>query len=152
MDVNDEQLNETKTKLSKIDKRKITSKANAEKARIARQQKTEHQRELKKKYDSDSETDSDSESDEEIVLYPKKKGEKIKDKKIKQHNDNDELKREIEDLKIMMQVLATKTKKKPVKKVYIEKQAPIQPSTQVVQPGNQSEQLNEHIKRRILNF
>jgi hypothetical protein len=168
----------------KVDMRTLTSRANAEKARLTKLKKLEKQRELRQKYE-DYDSESESESEEEIILYPKKSKSKIilpggnsrdrekinsiavlPERRRKVSSDSNEAKairEELSELKLMMQMMS-KQKKKPTKKIYIEKEPSIMEQNQYnknipspfLQKGERQDVPNNpfmsHMKSKILNF
>jgi hypothetical protein len=151
---------------TKADKRKITSALNAEKARFKKIEKLEKQKLLASKYkDLDTSDDESQSSEEEILFIPSKKMNKVvKEKKVNkksEKSDNDEtekLKNEFNEMKQMMMMIAMKqkTKKKPVKKIYIEKPLPQVPLVQplIVNEKTKSDHddMIKNMQRKILNF
>ena len=135
----------------KIDKRRMTSKANLEIARQAKLEMLKKQKEAKfekkaedivhvRKIESDSESDSDSE-EEIIYIAPEKK------KKIN----------EIEELRQMVKEMMAKTEQKVV---YVQPAAPAPPPAPVQNEPPKPKQVRQPyydvitgtLKERILNF
>jgi hypothetical protein len=108
-------LTTRKNKELKKDRRSITSKLNAQKAREARlRKKQEQEKRLEELFgNSDSETDSDSDSDsEDEIIIPKKYRKKTREQ------------REIEELKEMIFKLAEKQKRSKRRKKRRKKATP----------------------------
>ena len=125
--------------VEKNDKRKTTSIKNAEKARLAKLEKTRLRKEqeeklnaLQSKYPKDDDGSS-SDDEQEIVYIPMKKTKKkipeVKETKSKKGNNTDELKREIEELKRTLRAQTSKA-----------------------EPQKPNAELMNHFKAKILNF
>ena len=168
------QQNEIK-KTEKIDKRKETSRLNMAKAREKKLEKLKEQLDLKKKYNIKD--DSESESDEEIIYIPSKKPLKQdsiddeeeyeiqqkpskkyfadRDKKRNDYNNNEQMRKELEELKLMLKSKEKQNIKKKVKKVYIEKPSEKQndeekPFIKPVEKRNDVDTISEHMRNKIL--
>ena len=135
----------------KIDKRKITSKTNMQKARQAKLEQLKKKKEDKnntKEYEicednNDSSSDSDTETDDEVIIVKGKK----KDKKVDKSkmNEIEKLNAEVNELKNTLQNLKVRKKKTKPKKQVIK----------VVnqQPPKQNDPKINGLKERILvNF
>lgn len=117
----------------KVDKRSLTSKANAIKAQEGRKRKAIEQKELLEKYRSMiPQSDTDSDSDEEIIYVgPRSKSAPIAIQKTQQYdnfspreskNDNSNMKKELDEIKQMMMLMSRATTRKRTKKIIIEKE------------------------------
>jgi hypothetical protein len=158
--VDDKQL--TEKELALIDKRRITSARNAEKARLKRMEKQQQIKELekieyeKKREDFNNkmnevvkpvkkvkEVYEDSDSDEEFIIYNTGNKKKMIDQA------NEELKKELESMKNEIQTL-----KKPKEPEPVITPAPIAPqsTTKIVYVKPPNANKTEHLKQTILKF
>lgn len=177
--MSDQELLRQIEEVRKMDKRKETSKTNAQKAREAKLKKLNEQKLLREKYSEDiNSSDEDSSSgDENDVFVYKPKGNQIikpvptpsmrynKEIKAKPSGVDDEMKKKVDQLEYMIAMMSNKPKRKTkTKKIIIEKEikpdfipqpvAVNQPavSNQPVVSNKQNDQLNDYMKRAIIKW
>lgn len=169
--MSDNEVNEVQP--TKVDRRKITSKANMRKALEAKAQNRKKQKELREKYKLDDEFDSSSESEEEIIYKPVRNRKLVKRNRyddddyeddeydepvIKQpkkplkkpikKNEDDVLKKEIDEMKHVLYTLALNSNKpkKRVKKIIVEKEKDEEPRK------IPKREIEDSLKYQILKF
>ena len=144
---------ENKTRTSS-DKRKVTSKANMQKARQAKLGKLQKKKEVNEntqKYEivdnqDYSSSDSDSDTDDEVIIVKGKKNKPIDKSKM---NEMDKMNAEINELKNVIQNLTIKKKKKQHQKKQVIKVVNQQPN----QPAKPVDPKINGLKERLLiNF
>lgn len=143
---------ENKTRTS--DKRKVTSKANMQKARQAKLDKLQKKKEVNEntqKYEivdnqDYSSSDSDSDTDDEVIIVKGKKNKPVDKSKM---NEMDKMNAEINELKNVIQNLTIKKKKKQHQKKQVIKVVNQQPN----QPAKPVDPKINGLKERLLiNF
>lgn len=133
----------------KSDKRKVTSKANMQKARLAKLEQLKQKREKNKspQYEIYSDSESSSDSENEVIIVKGKNKKNQKKTEVKQPHKQEDFRSELNELKDIINNLTIKKKKRKERKP---KQV-IQFVNPTVQPKSNPE--IDGLKQRILvNF
>lgn len=152
-------IEELNIKQAKQDRRRETSRKNAEKARLtklaklkAEKEKEQHIFTLPDVDESSSETDSSS--DDEIVIKKKNKNKKtVKQASKPQYDDNQSIKQQLSELTSMMADLKRKQKKSKAKRKYDGKGRQIiniVPPTQSIPVTTSDNDVMDIFKKQIL--
>lgn len=153
-------IEELNIKQAKQDRRRETSRKNAEKARLtklaklkAEKEKEQHIFTLPDVDESSSETDSSS--DDEIVIKKKNKNKKREVKQVSksQYDDNQTIKQQLSELTSMMADLKRKQKKSKAKRKYDGKGRQIiniVPPTQSIPVATTDNDVMDIFKKQIL--
>jgi hypothetical protein len=150
---------EKETKPQKIDKRKETSKANMQKARLKILEERRMAKQIQQNTydidDSDSDSSGSESGSDEPVIMIKGKGVKSKDALKEKPTEKENIKNELENLKQMILTMGNGKKKKDKKKkkqvIVLPPQQPA-PMPQPTPQPKQDNSLEQAIRRKILNF